>query len=95
MAAYRRVYDSRHLQADCQKTGISSGTLRSAIEYGLPFLLSHSPQAAEGLVSNNKVGCGERLTLQQACSALQRLDSSPANIRHVGRNADTTTLSWR
>jgi len=38
MAAYRRVYDSRHLQADCQElTGISSGTLRSVIEYGLPL----------------------------------------------------------
>jgi len=39
MAAYRRVYDSRHLQADCQEPGpISSGTLRSVIEYGLAFL---------------------------------------------------------
>jgi len=28
MAAYRRVYDSRHLQADCQEP---------VIEYGLPF----------------------------------------------------------
>jgi len=37
MAAYRRVYDSRHLHADCTRTGISSGTLRSVIEYGLPF----------------------------------------------------------
>ena len=36
MAAYRRVYDSRHLQADW--TGISSGTLRFVIEYGLPLL---------------------------------------------------------
>jgi len=36
MAAYRRVYDSRRLQADCQ-TGISSGTLLSAVEYGLPL----------------------------------------------------------
>ena len=36
MAAYRRVYDSRHLQAD-SRTGISSGTLRSVIEYGLPI----------------------------------------------------------
>jgi len=34
MAAYRRVYDSRRLQA-----GISSGTLRSVIEYGLPLPL--------------------------------------------------------
>ena len=37
MAAYRRVHDSRHLQADCQEPGISSGTLRSVIEYGLPL----------------------------------------------------------
>ena len=37
MAAYRWVYDSSHLQADCQELG--SGTLHSAIEYGLslPF----------------------------------------------------------
>jgi len=38
MAAYRRVYDSRHLHADwLPRTGISSGTLRSVIEYGLPL----------------------------------------------------------
>ena len=37
MAAYRRVRDSRRLQADCQEPGISSGTLRSVIEYGLAF----------------------------------------------------------
>jgi len=36
MAAYHRVYDSLHLQADCKKR-ISSGTLRSVIEYGLPL----------------------------------------------------------
>ena len=35
MAAYSRVYDSRHLHADCLETGISSGTLRWVIEYGL------------------------------------------------------------
>ena len=37
MAAHRRVYDPRHQQADCEKTGISSGTLRSVVEYGLPL----------------------------------------------------------
>jgi len=36
MAAYRRVYDSHHLQADCRER---SGTLRSVIQYGLPLLL--------------------------------------------------------
>ena len=41
MAAYRRVYDSRHLQADCQEPGSApeSGTLRSVIEHGLPFMV--------------------------------------------------------
>ena len=38
MAAYRRVYDSRHLQAVCQEPGFA-GTLRSVIECGLALLL--------------------------------------------------------
>jgi len=38
MAAYRRVYDSRHPQADCQEPG----TLCSVVEYGLFLLLSVS-----------------------------------------------------
>ena len=38
MATYRRVYDSRHLQADCREPGSALyGTLRSVIEYGLPL----------------------------------------------------------
>ena len=37
MAPYRRVYDSRHMQADCQEPGSAPGTLRSVIEYGLPL----------------------------------------------------------
>ena len=44
------VYDSHHRQADCQELGsapepyapISSRTLRSVIEYGLPFLLYYA-----------------------------------------------------
>jgi len=32
MAAYRRVYDSRHLQADCQEPGSAP-----ELEYGLPL----------------------------------------------------------
>jgi len=41
MAAYGRVYDSRHLQADCQEPGSAPETLRSVTEYGLslPFYL--------------------------------------------------------
>ena len=37
-AACRRVYDSRHAAGWLQRTGIGSGTLRSAVEYGLHFL---------------------------------------------------------
>jgi len=40
MAAYRRVYDSRHLQADCQEPGSAPEHLRSVIEYGLPLPLA-------------------------------------------------------
>ena len=38
MAVYCPVYDSRHLQAELPRTGISFGTLRSVIEYGLPLV---------------------------------------------------------
>ena len=38
MAAYRQVCDSRHLHGWLPRTGISSGTLRSVIEYGLFFI---------------------------------------------------------
>jgi len=46
MAAYCRVYDSRHLQADCQEPG-SAPELCSVIEYGLPlpFFDVHSVRA--------------------------------------------------
>jgi len=36
MAAYSQVYDSRHLQADCQVPGSAPEPI-SAIEYGLPL----------------------------------------------------------
>ena len=42
MAAYRRVYDSPHLQADCQ-AGISSGTLRWAVSMGYLYLFTLAP----------------------------------------------------
>jgi len=42
MADYRRVYDSRHLQADCREPGSAPETHRSAIEYGLPLYRSHT-----------------------------------------------------
>ena len=44
MAAYRRVYDSRHLQADCQEPGSAPEALRSVIEcvLTLPFYVTVS-----------------------------------------------------
>ena len=53
MAAYRRVYDSRHLPADCQERGSAQGTYaRSAVEYWLPFTVhrvsSHSASVLGG-----------------------------------------------
>jgi len=38
MAAYRRVYDSRHLPADCQEPGSAPEPYTLSIEYGLAFL---------------------------------------------------------
>jgi len=53
MAAYRRVYDSRHLQADCHaRTGIISGTLRSVIEYGLSINQFITQPRAKGHFEN-------------------------------------------
>ena len=40
MAAYRRVYDSHHLQADCQEPGSAPRTLRSLSSMGCLFYLS-------------------------------------------------------
>jgi len=57
MAAYRRVYDSRHLQADCQEHGIISET--SVIEYGLPlpcfYFIDHSAGVERKLTSDNRL----------------------------------------
>ena len=38
MAAYRRVYDSRHLQADCQELGSALEPYAWSVEYGLPYI---------------------------------------------------------
>jgi len=58
MAAYRRVYDSRYLQADCQGPG--SAPERSVIEYGLPLPFTPAPASLWPLL----VSCDE---LSMAC----------------------------
>jgi len=37
MAAYRQIYDSRHLQADCQEPGSAPEPYVAVIEYRLPL----------------------------------------------------------
>jgi len=39
MAAYRRVYDSRHLQADCQEPGSAPEPYARATSMGYLYLL--------------------------------------------------------
>jgi len=49
MVAYRRVCDSRHLQADCQEPRSAPEAIRSVIEYGLHFAVLYSNQEQEVL----------------------------------------------
>ena len=47
MAAYRRVYDARHLQADCQEPGSAL-----VIEYGLPLPLYSIPTQSKAVLES-------------------------------------------
>jgi len=38
MAAYHRVYDSRHLQADCQEPGLAPEPYARQSSMGYPYL---------------------------------------------------------
>ena len=67
MAAYRRVYDSRHLQADCQEPGSAPEPYSRVIEYGLPLipfcsrysqLYSQEAAAMRSLATSNLATCG-------------------------------------
>ena len=42
MAAYRRVYDSRHLQADCNEPGSAPGPYTLGSRVWLPYILPFS-----------------------------------------------------
>jgi len=67
MAAYRRVYDSRHLQADCQELGIEyglalpfSGLLTGSGHFKLLKLNYWGRKAGEG--ANNLHPASDRIT---------------------------------
>ena len=53
MAAYRRVNDSRHLQADCQVPGSSPEPYTLVIEYGLSLPFYPFFQFGNYCVTNN------------------------------------------
>jgi len=42
MAAYRRVYDSRHLQADCQEPGSAQGPYARQSIMGYLYLVTRT-----------------------------------------------------
>ena len=78
MAAYRRVYDSRHLA----RTRIGSGTLRSVIEYGLPLPLSSPPTFQPRLpVAPMDVVCDNRQ--EQAVQAVTAAAAAAIEMRRV------------
>ena len=74
MAAYRRVYDLRHLQTDCMpRTGISSGTLRSAIEYGLPLPFTRLENRTIGTPPLARIMCHKIARRLSRCCSNNRL----------------------
>ena len=79
MAAYRRVYDSHHLQPDCQGKGIISGNPHSVIEYGLLFSFSHKAPGLSGLVTEMIQVTGEIGTqwMLDLCNGIAKEGSIP------------------
>ena len=74
MAAYRRVYDSRHLQADCQEPGSAPVT-----EYGLP--LPFLPLATHLRARQVQSGmAGSPVALRAGASLLGRRQVKPVGI---------------
>jgi len=70
MAAYRRVYDSRQLRADCQETGSTAESYnrQSSMGYTFIFSIQHNaaipPAAGARIVSGTEEGMtmGHRVT---------------------------------
>ena len=52
MAAYRRVYDSRHLQADCQEPGSAPEPYARATSMGYLYLLQFYLSQTEHCTKN-------------------------------------------
>ena len=63
MVAYRRVYDSRHLQADCQEPGSDPEPYSPQSSVGYLYLLPYTWPVAVAPPPVNKV---ENIDLQMA-----------------------------
>jgi len=55
MAASRRVYDSRHLQADCQEPGSAPEPYARLSSMGYLFIIVRTPNALDALVAREQV----------------------------------------
>jgi len=94
MAAYRRVYDSRHLQADCQEPRLGPDPV---IEYGLrlPFLpVENTAPTVEGEVLSERIvadGLGHELGKQVGVT-LHRGVLKTRHLADLESNAHRVTL---
>jgi len=100
MTAYRRVYDSHQLQADCQKTGISSGTLRSVIEHGLPlpFYRQYRPSLARRNVAQHLPLRDARGNFTQStrhCTSSERRGVLATCTSRQRLRVEKSSSSWR
>jgi len=85
MAAYRRVYDSRHLQADCQEAGSSPEPYAGQSSMGCLYLftsdfvddvmVTHNGDANEAYTQSDSPGAALRrnlmFTLVLLCSVVR------------------------
>jgi len=96
MAAYRRVCDSSHLQADCQEPGSAPETSRSVIEYGLPLhfysrCLCHQPAVNQPHHQQQTAMHRNRTSLPDCCPP----DTCPPQKLHVPpRTSAPTSTSY-
>jgi len=82
MAAYRRVYDSRHLQADCQEPGDRLPLFSARPEVTLAYL---NPRVYDKKVKANLKFLHADCCLYLSNSALAVVHYSPALAQWVAR----------
>ena len=77
MAAYPRVYDSHHLQADCQEPGSAPKPyIRSIIEYGLAFTFHRIVRVIPGRTYIGAYRCASQPTALSSSTAATQLSAA-------------------